>query len=229
MRQHREDKGPRFLQRQLILGRRRRAVRALRTHVVESARASALRHNAPRTAAALSSSRVFPSALARLFRSPWLFIGIALAGLILALISTGSLTGLMIAPSHPALPAPADVDPALYSLMVPAQTARPAGDVNPVLLNSLKVTQYTTQAGDNLSRIAARFKLNVDTLVSFNDITDARGVATGSTLDIPNSDGLKYTVRRGDTLQGIARNAGVDFNGVLDWNGLTSSVIRSGQ
>ncbi len=127
------------------------------------------------------------------------------------------------------LPEPSDVDPALYSLLVPEQTARPAGGVNPVLLNSLKVTQYATQPGDTLSRIASRFKLNIDTLVSFNDIRDARAVSTGTILDIPNSDGLKYTVRRGDTLQGIARNSGVELNGVLDWNGLASSVIKSGQ
>jgi murein DD-endopeptidase MepM/ murein hydrolase activator NlpD len=48
-------------------------------------------------------------------------------------------------------------------------------------------------------------------------------------LNIPNADGLKYVVRRGDTLQGIARTWGVDFNGVLDWNRLASSVISVGQ
>jgi len=50
-------------------------------------------------------------------------------------------------------------------------------------------------------------------------------MSAGATLDIPNSDGLQYTVRRGDTLQGIARTWGVELNGVLDWNRLTSSVI----
>ncbi len=51
----------------------------------------------------------------------------------------------------------------------------------------------------------------------------------GRVLDLPNTDGLKYVVRRGDTLQGIARSWGVDLNGVLDWNRLASSVISVGQ
>jgi murein DD-endopeptidase MepM/ murein hydrolase activator NlpD len=166
---------------------------------------------------------------AKVLQSPWLAVGLALAGIIFVMVASGSLTGIPLSLEHPALPEPADVDPALYSLLVPEHSARPAGGVNQVLLNSLKVSKYKTQSGDTLSRIASRFKLNIDTLVSFNDITDARAVSAGSILDVPNSDGLKYSVRRGDTLQGIARNWAVDFNSVLDWNGLTSSVIRSGQ
>ena len=65
--------------------------------------------------------------------------------------------------------------------------------------------------------------------MSWNGIRDGRGLAAGTVLDIPNADGLKYVVRRGDTLQGIARSWGVDFNGVLDWNRLASSVISVGQ
>jgi murein DD-endopeptidase MepM/ murein hydrolase activator NlpD len=98
-----------------------------------------------------------------------------------------------------------------------------------VSLARLQVTPYRTQPGDTLSKIASRFKLNLDTVVSWNSIRDGRGIASGTVLDLPNTDGLKYVVRRGDTLQGIARSWGVDFNGVLDWNRLASSVISVGQ
>jgi murein DD-endopeptidase MepM/ murein hydrolase activator NlpD len=126
------------------------------------------------------------------------------------------------------MPAPADTDQALYALLVP-EPAPPRNELSPVLLTSLKVTTYRTQPGDSLSRIAARFKLNIDTLVSWNGIRDARSMAVGTQLTVPNADGLKYTVRRGDTLQRIALSSGVPLNSLLDWNRLTSSVISVGQ
>ena len=132
------------------------------------------------------------------------------------------------APVHPAMPAPADTDPALYSLLVP-EPAPPRDDLSPVLLSTLKVATYRTQAGDSLSHIAARFKLNIDTLVSWNGIRDARSMAVGTQLTIPNADGLKYTVRRGDSLQRIALSSGIPLNNILDWNRLSSSVISVGQ
>ena len=91
------------------------------------------------------------------------------------------------------------------------------------------MSTYRTQSGDTLSKIASRFRLNIDTVVSWNNIRDGRGLPAGSVLNIPNADGLKYVVRRGDTLQGIARSWGVDLNGVADWNRLASSVISVGQ
>ncbi len=222
----RPPEGHRFLQRQFVDGRRRREARTARRQILREAQRSAARRVpdlGPRGSGAIRS------AVARAARSPWLFIALAAAAACAFALTSLNVTGLALMPSsRPALPAPAEADPALYGLLVPEQTARPAGG-SPVSLASLKVTAYTTRAGDSLSKIAARFRLNVDTVVSWNDIRDGRTIAQGTTLNIPNSDGLKYTVRRGDTLQGIARKWGVDFNAVLDWNRLASSVIPVGQ
>ena len=182
--------------------------------------------------------------LRRIARSPWLYAALAcLAGLLIAAASLGGIpgiggivgtagiagTGMGLAPQHgPVLPAPLDADPVLYALAVPDQPSPPA-EGSPTAIATLKVTPYRTQSGDTLSRIASRFRLNVDTIVSWNGIRDGRSLRAGTTLGIPNADGLKYVVRRGDTLQGIAHSSGVDFNGVLDWNRLASSVITPGQ
>jgi murein DD-endopeptidase MepM/ murein hydrolase activator NlpD len=144
-----------------------------------------------------------------------------------AVVSIG-MFGVPVAPAHPVIPAPADTDPALYALLVP-EPAPARNDLSPILLTSLKVGSYRIQSGDSLSRVAARFKLNIDTLVSWNGIRDARSMAVGTQLSIPNANGLKYTVRRGDTLQGIALSSGVPLNSILDWNRLSSSVISVGQ
>ena len=148
--------------------------------------------------------------------------------IVAAAVVAVAMLGMPLAAPHPALPAPADTDPALYALLVP-EPAPARDDLSPVLLTSLKVGTYRTRAGDSLSRIAGVYKLNIDTLVSWNGIRDARAIAVGTQLAIPNADGLKYTVRRGDTLQGIALATGVPLNNILDWNRLSSSVISVGQ
>jgi murein DD-endopeptidase MepM/ murein hydrolase activator NlpD len=182
-------------------------------------------------------------ALRRIVHSPWLYVALAcLAGLAVAAPGLGgtglSFGGLGIAPvaaQKPVLPAPQEADPVLYALAVPDMPGPSAADLAAMtdapttVIAGLKVTSYRTQAGDTLSRIASRVRLNVDTIVSWNGIRDGRSLQPGTILSIPNADGLKYVVHRGDTLQGIARSSGVDFNGVLDWNRLASSVITVGQ
>jgi murein DD-endopeptidase MepM/ murein hydrolase activator NlpD len=167
----------------------------------------------------------------------WLLILLALAAIAMVAAAVIGMTGLPFAMpaalplprQRPALPSPAEVDPTLYGLVLPEPVPAPEARVNPVLLSSLKVASYRTQAGDSVSRIAARFNLNIDTLLSWNAIRDARAIPVGTQLSIPNANGLKYTVRRGDTLEGIARSTGIDLNGILDWNRLSSSVISVGQ
>ncbi len=162
-------------------------------------------------------------------RTPWLYAGLLLLALAAIAVTQGGSVRLGLGPQHAALPVSPDVDPALYQLLVPDPPPVPASAASPSLLNTLKVSSYRTTGGDTLSKIASRFRLNVDTLVSWNGIRDARSLPAGTLLSVPNTDGLRYTVRRGDTLQGIAHSYGVDFNGILDANMLSSSLITVGQ
>jgi len=130
---------------------------------------------------------------------------------------------------RPLLPSPPETDQDIYRMLVPEEAPRPNAAASPVLSSTLKISQYKTLPGESISQIAQRFKLNLDTLVSWNDIHDARSIQPGMVLGIPNSDGLKYTVRRGDTLEQIARVNGLSLNAILDWNRLPSSVISVGQ
>ena len=172
------------------------------------------------------SVRGFARAVAR---RPWLLIGLIIVALALVLFPAFGLAQFPVVQARPSIPAPPDVDQALYGILVPEPPARQQGDVNPALLTSLKVMPYTTRGGDSISTIAARFKLNIDTIVSWNGIRDARRISAGTELAIPNANGLKYSVRRGDTLQAIAASSGIELNNILDWNRLSSSVISVGQ
>ena len=218
----REAGGPRhsFLVGQLVRRKRQKAERGERRRV-ERERTSASRQDTDAgTASFLLVAR-------GVLRTPWLYAGLLV--LALAAIAVTQAGSVHFAPQKAALPVSQDVDPVLYQLLVPDPAPAPAATASPALLNTLKVSSYKTTGGDTLSKIASRFRLNVDTLVSWNGIRDARSLPAGTLLSVPNSDGLRYTVRRGDTLQGIARAYGVDFNGILDANMLSSSVITVGQ
>ncbi len=102
-------------------------------------------------------------------------------------------------------------------------------ELHPEILKQLKISSYRVRAGDTLSVIAQRFGLNVDTIISFNNIRNARNLLAGRRLQVPNKDGLRYRVRRGDSLGKIARVHRIRLESLVDWNGLTSAVIVPGQ
>ncbi len=223
-----------FLRGQIVLRTRRAVERREERRAVRNARQSAAfshraRPESPAGPRQVKSAEYRGVLLAGILRNPWFLVACAVAAGAAVLVPMLGASAIGLPHPSPVLPSGADVDPALYDLQVPAPEPQIAGTADSVLLNTLKVTQYRTVRGDSLSRIAARFKLNIDTVVSWNGIRDARSLTAGTDLAIPSRNGLKYTVRRGDTLLGIAKSWGVDFNGILDANMLSSPVITVGQ
>jgi len=128
------------------------------------------------------------------------------------------------------LPEAADAETALFEYLVPEEFQGAGGaELHPEAVDRVQTRLYTVRSGDTISGIAQRFGLNMDTVISYNDIDDARGLREGATLTLPNADGLKYRVRRGDYLEGIARQHGVALSALLDWNSLESALIVPGQ
>ena len=128
------------------------------------------------------------------------------------------------------LPLSEDIENAMIQYLIPEEQG--GSDLNTSeenFLDSITTTSYTVRSGDTISGIAQRFNLSMDTVISFNNIQDARNLTVGTVLTIPNSSGLKYRVRRGDYLGGIAKKFGVALNDLLDWNNLETSVIVPGQ
>jgi len=95
------------------------------------------------------------------------------------------------------------------------------------------------RAGDTLSEIATRFRVNVRELMSYNNIRSARSLQVGQRLVVPGTTGEQpanvrlasapagaktYTVRRGDSLSAIARRHGVNVRDLQDWNNLGRST-----
>jgi murein DD-endopeptidase MepM/ murein hydrolase activator NlpD len=93
----------------------------------------------------------------------------------------------------------------------------------------VEVEQYELKPGDTLLGLALRYDLNMDTIVSFNQIEDVRLMRVGEVYDIPNRDGVLYTVKRGDNLSGLAERYDTTVNAILDANDLASSKITPGE
>ncbi len=103
-----------------------------------------------------------------------------------------------------------------------------AAEVDVSSFLGVNTTEYELASGDTLSAIAARKGLRLDTLVSFNRITDARRMRAGDTIAVPNRDGVLHTVSRGESLESIARSHGSSVNALLDANDLESARISAG-
>lgn len=100
---------------------------------------------------------------------------------------------------------------------------------------------YTVQRGDTLSRIAREYNVTIAHIVELNDITNPNLIYPGEKLRITESDVTilnpipkntysTYTVRRGDTLSGIARKYGVSVNYLVRANNIKNpNLIYSGQ
>ena len=128
----------------------------------------------------------------------------------------------------------------LFSLLPQTVTAvSPQVNVNP------QATGYTThvvQAGESLSRIAVRYGVSVQALVTANNIANANQIFVGQRLRIPTTGqqpapsqqtsacARSHTVVAGETLSGIAVNYAVTIQSLAQANGVSvTSYVYIGQ
>lgn len=93
----------------------------------------------------------------------------------------------------------------------------------------LTFQEHTVAPGETISGIAARYGITMDTLVSFNQISDSRRVQVGSRFQIPSRSGLRHIVRTGESLGSIAASYGAEVSAILDANDLVTDTVTVGQ
>lgn len=76
---------------------------------------------------------------------------------------------------------------------------------------------YTVKRGDSLRDIAARFGVDVPTMISSNNIPDADNLQPGAQLRVLPVPGMEYKVKKGDTINTIADRFGVTPQMILDY------------
>ena len=63
---------------------------------------------------------------------------------------------------------------------------------------------YVIQKNDTLSHIGRKFNINIDTIISYNEIKSARSLRIGKVLIIPNINGILHMVKKSESLDKIA-------------------------
>lgn len=94
--------------------------------------------------------------------------------------------------------------------------------VNVKEFKSNTISVYTVQEEDTLSSIAEMFEVTPNTIRWANDIKGST-VKPGETLVILPVNGVQHTLKKGETLESVAREYGGDMNEILFFNHLSSS------
>jgi murein DD-endopeptidase MepM/ murein hydrolase activator NlpD len=97
------------------------------------------------------------------------------------------------------------------------------------MAETFRCGSYVVARGDTVSGIALKFRISMDAVIASNNINNARLLAEGKVLRIPNMDGIPHTVAKGDSLSGISRTYNVPLEVILDVNDIQSDVIKEGE
>lgn len=90
--------------------------------------------------------------------------------------------------------------------------------------SSGNISTYVVQDGDSISVIASSHGVSVDTILWANGLTRKSAIKPGMTLVILPVSGVRHTVKKGETLAGIAKSFSADKEDIAAYNGLDSGV-----
>ncbi|MDP2586371.1 MAG: M23 family metallopeptidase [Candidatus Komeilibacteria bacterium] len=85
-----------------------------------------------------------------------------------------------------------------------------------------KIIDYVVQPGDVISTIAAKFGVNVNTLLWENNLTAYTTIRPGQTLKVLPLNGVSHRVKKGDNLNAIAKKYQGDAAKILEFNKIAS-------
>ncbi|OHA95450.1 MAG: hypothetical protein A3C62_00370 [Candidatus Zambryskibacteria bacterium RIFCSPHIGHO2_02_FULL_39_16] len=86
-----------------------------------------------------------------------------------------------------------------------------------------QISVYIVRQGDTLSEIAEMFGVSTNTIIWANDIRGT-SIKEGQELVILPISGVRHVVKKGDTLQSIAKNYKADLEDILSFNGLANGA-----
>lgn len=100
-------------------------------------------------------------------------------------------------------------------------------DIEESSISSDAISLYVVREGDSLSQIAKMFSVSTETVIWANDIKRGDMISPGETLIILPISGVRHTVAKDDTLQGIAKKYGGGIDEILDFNGFSEDTVLS--
>jgi murein DD-endopeptidase MepM/ murein hydrolase activator NlpD len=93
----------------------------------------------------------------------------------------------------------------------------------------LSITAYVVQSADTVWSVASKFNLNIDTILGSNKIKNIAHLKAGTTLRIPNQNGIYIRVAPGDTISELADKYGSYTKAIMSVNKISKdSDLRMG-
>ncbi|MDR1515378.1 MAG: LysM peptidoglycan-binding domain-containing M23 family metallopeptidase [Synergistaceae bacterium] len=89
----------------------------------------------------------------------------------------------------------------------------------------VKVTNYVIMNGDTLWKIANAFDLDVNSLFGSNKISETDVLKVGSTIRVPNQDGVFAAVKSGQTVKSLAAEYGIFEEAIRSANELSADAV----
>lgn len=95
----------------------------------------------------------------------------------------------------------------------------------------IEMKTYQVRQGDSLWSIANAYDLDINTLFGCNTFKNPDVLKPGTTIQVPNQDGILYKVQKGDSLASITKKYGVHMEGIFSANsmGKEESLIAGKQ
>ncbi len=90
------------------------------------------------------------------------------------------------------------------------------------------LSKYIIRRGDNLWSIAKRFNTDHRLIIKANDIRDPDMLKMGKTIMVPNREGVRYRIKKNDTLMGIASAFSTNEGRIRRHNGISGNRILAG-
>lgn len=89
---------------------------------------------------------------------------------------------------------------------------------------------HVVQPGDTLYDISNKYNVRISTLLDFNNIDNPRRIQVGERIIFPQPDGLIYEVKKGDSINYIAKMFFTSTKDILEANNLNyDDIIVPGQ
>lgn len=101
-------------------------------------------------------------------------------------------------------------------------------EVEEKISNTDKVSIYVVRDGDLLATIAKMFDVTPNTIMWANDLKSSKDLKVGQELVILPISGVKYIVKKGDTLKSIATKFHGDVAEIQDFNNMADTSVNIG-
>lgn len=192
----------------------------------------------PSAGARLATERAEEEARRRRRQGLMSTMPIVLAGAMVGMNLTGPVDGAVAAPKRPVSPKTA-LSPGAHTA---STTATASAAPSTASVTASVPASYVVKPGDTVSGIAARYGISTASVLALNGLgwkslifpgqtLKLSGASTGAgTGTVSGTRPATYTIKRGDTIIGIAGRYGVSTQSLLTLNGLSrTSIIYPGQ